>query len=317
MKRFIITIIVSLVLLVGCSNTESDLANTTESVEENRIEVTFEENSFDIKQKNIQFNKEDNSLFLEFETNLPDDTVLNMIVNLWQPDTWEEFAPFNSYSLKVSQRDVEVTVEDGLISYTIDNSQFNELLVPNSKVDVRFFIPVSEEINTFISEQFPNPSDFEEAYSNFSTYGDELDSSYEILSDWFNSELTNAYAPEEIYAYYKKESIPYKELEKNPSKYEGTPAAFTGEVLQIITEEIDDTGEYDSLLDNYSTIRLAIDGDYNNVIYVTSQDMTGMEGVVSEDKITVYGKMTGSKTYESVAGYEITVPSVDAVIYEK
>lgn len=37
---------------------------------------------------------------------------------------------------------------------------------------------------------------------------------------------------------------------------------------------------------------------------------------VRDDTVTIYGELTGSTTYESVTGYNITIPSVEVVIIE-
>lgn len=316
MKKAIFALIGMIaMLLAGCAGSSSELDKAADNGEETNTEAVFDENSFDIQAKDIQYNKEENSLSLSFETTLPDDTQLNMLVNLWQPDDWEEYALFTPYSSRISQRDLPVTVKDGLITYTIDNSQFGGLLVPNSLVSIRFFIPVSEESNNMIYTEFPSIDDFKSNYPDLLVIEDEAGYSYEICTDFIESEIANAYTPEEIYAYFEKETIPYKELEKNSSKYEGTPVSFKGKILQIQTEEIEDPE--DIMLSNFSVIRLALDGDADEVVFVTVLDSNGMEGIVSDDTITVYGKLTGSETYESVAGYQITIPSMDAVLYEK
>jgi hypothetical protein len=62
-------------------------------------------------------------------------------------------------------------------------------------------------------------------------------------------------------------------------------------------------------------IRLNVSDDPNEVIYVVYNSGFGTE-FVRDDNITVYGNITGSITYESVAGYQITIPSMEAVVIE-
>lgn len=70
--------------------------------------------------------------------------------------------------------------------------------------------------------------------------------------------MEEAYSIEEIVAYYTKEIIPYKELEKNPSKYAGTSTSFTGKVLQI-QEELSDGGIRED-----TVLRLALNGEFES-----------------------------------------------------
>ncbi|MBO1912063.1 hypothetical protein J4G37_45625, partial [Microvirga sp. 3-52] len=51
----------------------------------------------------------------------------------------------------------------------------------------------------------------------------------------------------------------------------------------------------------------------NDVVYVT---YTGTTPFVKEDIVTVYGPVKGSHTYESQAGYQITLPHVEAEFIE-
>lgn len=308
----ILTVVLAILLVKNDQPvTEMEQVEETELVAEAPL---LTEDSFHIEKTKVEYFKEENKLFFEYKTNLPDDTVLYMIVNFYQPDSWEEFSSFFTYTTNLEQDDVEVTVKDGYIRYELEDEDFNGQLVPNSKMDVRFFIPVSDEVNSYLKEQYPDADDFEVAFPEMLTNSSEK-ADYEIASEWFSSELTNAHTAEEIYQYYRENDVSYKELEKNPAKFEGTPVSFTGEILQIQTEERDNLEHH--LLDQYTVIRLAVNGNLDEVVFITVRDINGMEGIVKDDTITVYGYMTGSITYESVAGYEITIPSMDAYIYEK
>lgn len=62
--------------------------------------------------------------------------------------------------------------------------------------------------------------------------------------------------------------------------------------------------------------RLSVTKDslgYNGVIYIT---YVGTTSFVEEDIVTVYGTVKGSKTYESQAGHQITLPLMEAEIIE-
>ncbi|MGA9174376.1 MAG: hypothetical protein WBZ33_10440 [Thermoactinomyces sp.] len=67
-------------------------------------------------------------------------------------------------------------------------------------------------------------------------------------------------------------------------------------------------------------MRLAVTKDpyigwnYNDVIWV---DYLGTTDYVEDDVVTIYGTVLGSKTYTSQAGWEITLPEVNALYIEK
>lgn len=306
-----------LLLMVGCGTTNTHSTQSTVNEEENK--VSLDKNSFNFSLKTSEYNKENNSLHIEYETGLPDGTIVDLVLHPSHPDSWgEQYNPFFEYTQRLNQK-VETIVEDGLISHTFDDSNFKGLLLPNSHFYITFSVPVTEQENTFILNEIKTEEEFKRKYPDIVKLEEENqeitylflenEDGYE-LKFYDDYEMKNAHAIEDIYAHYKKETISYKELEKNPLKYKGTPISFTGTVLQIQEEE-EDVNKVNTVL------RLAINGDVNQVVYVTFSNSFGMEGVVSEDTVTVYGEITGSTTYESVAGYKITIPSMDAVVYTK
>jgi hypothetical protein len=102
-------------------------------------------------------------------------------------------------------------------------------------------------------------------------------------------------------------AVSFKELDKNPDSFNGKIVKFTGQVVQI------------QEADNYGVIRLAVTKEsygwsISDIIYVEYQNHTD---AVKDDVVTVYGQLTGSKTYESQAHFQITVPSMTACVVEK
>lgn len=96
--------------------------------------------------------------------------------------------------------------------------------------------------------------------------------------------------------------IKYAELEKDPLGYKGVYAKYHGKIVQIM----EDNGE--------TIIRLAVTKNaygwsYSDILFVTYEGRTKF---VKNDVVTVYGSLNGSKTYESGAGYHITIPSIKA-----
>lgn len=53
--------------------------------------------------------------------------------------------------------------------------------------------------------------------------------------------------------------------------------------------------------------------NFNDIVYVTYDGTTQF---VDKDVVTVYERVMGSHTYESKAGYQITLPHIEAQIIE-
>jgi len=131
-----------------------------------------------------------------------------------------------------------------------------------------------------------------------------------FISDSSTVKIKRVLSKAEQKARYKNscKEIPYKQLKKNPERYAGEKYKARGKILQIM-EGLGQT-----------EMRIAVTKDrwgywdFNDVVYVTYEGITDF---VEEDVVTIYGEITGSHTYTSVAGWTITVPSVDVKYIEK
>ena len=110
--------------------------------------------------------------------------------------------------------------------------------------------------------------------------------------------------PIETAEQYKKQcsAYKYKEIARNPNNYNGKLAKFTGQVMQI---EDDGAGSEFILLnvtkDEYDT--------WSDSIYVEYSPKSADESrILEDDIITVYGQLSGIKSYTAVLGNEISVP---------
>ena len=102
------------------------------------------------------------------------------------------------------------------------------------------------------------------------------------------------------------QTIDYAQLKKNPDRYKGEYVKYTGEVIQIL--------EGDSI----TNIRLAVTKtsygyDFNDVIFI---EYPGYTDFVDNDIVTVYGEIYGSYSYESQAGFNISLPGLLAETIE-
>ena len=104
------------------------------------------------------------------------------------------------------------------------------------------------------------------------------------------------------------QSYAYDTIARNPGAYEGSYAKFSGYVLQVQQDEL--------LGDLYYTLRIATVGKYDGVVYVSYTTPTDAPRILEDDYVTMWGQLTGEKTYETVMGNSITIPSFSAEYIE-
>ncbi|MCI8361977.1 MAG: hypothetical protein HFJ41_02345 [Clostridia bacterium] len=98
----------------------------------------------------------------------------------------------------------------------------------------------------------------------------------------------------------------YKELARNPNNYTGKKVKFTGQVIQIQEDFL-----------NSIMLRVNVTKDkydfWDDTIYVEYTYSSSNESKILEDDIiTLYGDFEGEKTYTTVLGSSVTIPSVSA-----
>ena len=104
----------------------------------------------------------------------------------------------------------------------------------------------------------------------------------------------------------KCKSYTYNEIARDPDDYEGKKAKFSGEVLQVL--ESSDSAQVN--------MRIAVDGDYDHVLYVVYYMPEGSSRILEDDHITVYGVLGGLYTYTSTMNAQITIPILYAQYVE-
>lgn len=92
--------------------------------------------------------------------------------------------------------------------------------------------------------------------------------------------------------------ITYNQLARTPDDYKGSKVKFKGKVIQVMEGD----GEVQ--------IRLAVGGNYDNIIYGVYDSSLVSSRVLEDDYITVMGLSAGLLTYESTMGGNITIPSM-------
>lgn len=92
--------------------------------------------------------------------------------------------------------------------------------------------------------------------------------------------------------------VDYKELARNPDQYIGKYLTYSGKVIQVI--------EGDTEVQH----RIAVNNDYDSVIYVSYPKNMVSSRVLEDDYVTIYGMSMGLLSYQSTMGGKITIPSV-------
>ena len=92
--------------------------------------------------------------------------------------------------------------------------------------------------------------------------------------------------------------ITYDNLARNPDDYNGEKVKFTGKVLQVMEG------------DTENQIRLAVNSDYDTVLYCGYSPSIVSSRILEDDIITIYGTSVGTISYESALGGTITIPGV-------
>lgn len=90
--------------------------------------------------------------------------------------------------------------------------------------------------------------------------------------------------------------ITYDQLARTPDKHMLKKVKFYGKVVQVING------------DDKTQIRLAVDDNYDTIIYAEYKDSIISSRVLEDDYITIYGKSLGLMDYKSTMGGKITIP---------
>lgn len=92
--------------------------------------------------------------------------------------------------------------------------------------------------------------------------------------------------------------ITYDQLARTPDDYENKKVKFSGEVVQVMEG------------DGETQLRIAVNGDYDSIIYVGYKSTITNTRILENDYVTFRGISKGLVTYKSTLGGEITIPSV-------
>ena len=92
--------------------------------------------------------------------------------------------------------------------------------------------------------------------------------------------------------------LTYEDLMESPSSFQGNKVKFKGIVSEVITKE------------NATIIKMAVQGDYNNMIVASFNSDTISSKVNPKDLIKISGTFTGMMKYKDISGREIDMPGI-------
>lgn len=92
-------------------------------------------------------------------------------------------------------------------------------------------------------------------------------------------------------------TVTFEQLKKNAERYAGRPWRFSGKIVQIQEAS------------GFTTVRVALDAWGNKVVYVVAPFTTEF---VDGDRVYVVGYLAGDHSYQSIAGWNITIPAMAA-----
>lgn len=105
-----------------------------------------------------------------------------------------------------------------------------------------------------------------------------------------------AAAAEEAKGY--ETGITYDNLARRPDDYKDNKVKFTGKVIQVLEG------------DGFIQIRLAIDQDYDKIVFCEYDPSIVDSRILEDDIITIYGVSLGTITYTSSMNVPITIPAI-------
>ncbi len=140
-------------------------------------------------------------------------------------------------------------------------------------------------------------------------YGNKTKSAIELFQTEAGLEVTGIADPETQKKLFAEDApvakvyldLDFKAISRDPDSYTGKHYKFTGKVVQVLEEEMDNY--------TYVALRIATKGNYDNVVYVTHLRENGEARILEDDRVTVYASCLGLYTYETVIGGSVTLPN--------
>ena len=162
--------------------------------------------------------------------------------------------------------------------------QYDNLLSKNLQLDTDYekLKEENEELQAQIEELTNPKTDLEES--------EETGELSDELNTFVNSNM------EDVSMF--RSDVSYDEIARHPNDYDGELLTFSGEVAQVIEG------------DGMTELRIAVDGDYDDIIYGIYDNRILDSRLLEDDKIQFYGESCGIISYQSTLGDTISIPSM-------
>ena len=175
-------------------------------------------------------------------------------------------------------------IDEKQSSYDSIQKQYDNLLSENLQLDTDYekLKEENEELQAQIEELTNPKTDLEES--------EETGELSDELNTFINSNM------EDVSMF--RSDISYDEIARHPNDYDGELLTFSGEVAQVIES------------DGMTELRIAVDGDYDDIIYGIYDNRILDSRLLEDDKIQFYGESCGIISYQSTLGATISIPSI-------
>ena len=186
--------------------------------------------------------------------------------------------------LFLSNQKLNDKIEEKQSSCDSIQKQYDNLLSENLQLDTDYekLKEENEELQAQIEELTNPKTDLEES--------EETGELSDELNTFVNSNM------EDVSMF--RSDVSYDEIARHPNDYDGELLTFSGEVAQVI--EGDGTTE----------LRIAVDGDYDDIIYGIYDNRILDSRLLEDDKIQFYGESCGIISYQSTLGATISIASI-------
>ncbi len=184
-----------------------------------------------------------------------------------------------------------------LLVLSVGGNVFLYLKYSDTGKELKVYQKEKEELSSKLETVEKEKKTSVDALNSVSKDYEELVEEYNDLVERYNKEcVPEIEEPDNLYEY--STNISYDDLSRTPDAFEGKAVCYSGEVVQLVEGE------------ECNSLRVAIDGDYDKMVYLEYEPHITPVRVLEDDIITFYGIYYGIYQYESTSGAMISVPAV-------
>lgn len=305
MKKQIVKIIfiAMCIFMAGCKNKSGNNTTQTETEEATRkvTEIQTEENANNEEVKNNTLIIKHVKLEISDEFEFFGDT--NGTTTYATSERDKSFAIYVEDTNTYSDKEViDTYIEEVKNVYgsqatdekkTYNGHEFTVMNIDNPDGDYIGNAAILCEGSTIIYIEYVTTTDDK---SDFDTIMNTIDFSKKENEEQVTTEQEEKETKEPIDETEYETDITYEQLARRPDDYINKKIKLQGEVIQVMDG------------DDFIAIRLAVNSDYDNIIYCEYDKDIISYRILENDVITIYGVSYGLYTYETVLGNDTTIP---------